>query len=81
MTIYSVYRRMHKVFESIAGFPSPCFNAHFEVSHEKQVMEMPNLVVFDLCEKGLMRIMGDGKMHFANKFLQVYQKSLCAETE
>ncbi len=78
MTIYSVYRRMHTVFESIAGFASPCFNAHFEVSHEnrERVMETPNLVVFDLCEKGLMRIMGDGKMHFANKFLQAYQKSL-----
>uniref|UniRef100_A0A671L4F9 Zgc:195075 n=1 Tax=Sinocyclocheilus anshuiensis TaxID=1608454 RepID=A0A671L4F9_9TELE len=60
----------------ISMFPSLCFNAHFEVSHEKRVMEMPNFekkslnsqkkclrsleVVFDLCEKGLMWIMGDG---------------------
>ncbi len=27
----------------IAGFPSPCFNADFEVSHEKRVMELLNL--------------------------------------
>ncbi len=24
------------------GFHRPVFNAHFEVSHEKRVMEMPN---------------------------------------
>ncbi len=53
---------------SLAMFPSPYFNAHFEVLHEKRVMEMPKKkipsltkkflcsleVVFDLCEKGLM---------------------------
>ncbi len=37
-------------------FLSPCFYAHFEVSHQKPVMETPNSleVVFDLCKKQLM---------------------------
>ncbi len=32
-----------KFCRTVAMFPSPCFNAHFEVSHQKCVMEMPNL--------------------------------------
>ncbi len=27
----------------LAGFPSPYFNAYFEVLHEKRVMELTNL--------------------------------------
>ncbi len=27
---------------TLAGFPSPYFNVHFEVLHEKRVMETPN---------------------------------------
>ncbi len=29
-------------FETEAMFPSPCFYAHFEVSHQKRVMESEN---------------------------------------
>ncbi len=57
------------------GFHRPVFNAHFEVSHEKRVMEMPNFEYKSLnshknmyarlrwflsCEKVFMRIMGNG---------------------
>ncbi len=43
---------------TISMFPSPCFYAHFEVSHLKRVMEMPYLkkksieVVFDFGKRG-----------------------------
>jgi len=45
--------------ESITMFPSPCFYAYFEVSHQKRVMGKRSLEV-DLCEKELIQIMGDG---------------------
>ncbi len=39
----SLLNSVRKEFQiTVAGFPSPCFDTHFEVSHEKQVMEMPN---------------------------------------
>ncbi len=69
---------------TIAMFPS--FYAHFEVSHQKRVMEtwisnknalfaknfLRSLEVV-LCEKGLMRIMGDGNAF--EKIPQAHQKS------
>ncbi len=38
-----LFIQQNKVSPSVAMFPSPCFYVHFEVSHQKLVMEMPNL--------------------------------------
>ncbi len=39
---YIVTKILFQFRQTLAMFPSPYFNAHFEALHEKQVMETPN---------------------------------------
>lgn len=46
--VFSLYS--HPVAATLAGFPFPCFNAHFQVPHWRKVTEMANLKFFILTE-------------------------------